>query len=124
MNKRQVKSHRKSRNGCGECKLRRVKCDEDKPICKRCRLNDSACLYGANNALFELTVNKVIDRRVTDCLAFSLSLDVPKPGRHALRPQDVRLLSAFRSDTALTVTTNRNRSLYQDQIVEMAPQVC
>lgn len=30
------KSHHKSRSGCGNCKRRRIKCDENKPACSKC----------------------------------------------------------------------------------------
>ncbi|CZR52561.1 uncharacterized protein PAC_02438 [Phialocephala subalpina] len=30
-------SGKHSRNGCGTCKIRRVKCDETRPICRRCQ---------------------------------------------------------------------------------------
>ncbi|KAL4805910.1 hypothetical protein BDV18DRAFT_140153 [Aspergillus unguis] len=38
--------HRKSRNGCMECKRRRIKCDEVKPSCSRCILTMQQCIYG------------------------------------------------------------------------------
>ncbi|KAL4924067.1 Zn(II)2Cys6 transcription factor [Aspergillus undulatus] len=37
--------HRKSRNGCMECKRRRIKCDEEKPSCGRCILTMQECIY-------------------------------------------------------------------------------
>ncbi|OJJ07007.1 hypothetical protein ASPVEDRAFT_201474 [Aspergillus versicolor CBS 583.65] len=37
--------HRKSRNGCLECKRRRIKCDEMKPSCSRCVLTMQKCIY-------------------------------------------------------------------------------
>ncbi|BCS28758.1 Zn(II)2Cys6 transcription factor [Aspergillus puulaauensis] len=37
--------HRKSRNGCLECKRRRIKCDEMKPSCSRCILMLQKCIY-------------------------------------------------------------------------------
>ncbi|KAK2760697.1 hypothetical protein FQN54_001932 [Arachnomyces sp. PD_36] len=37
--------HLKSRNGCFECKRRRVKCDEMKPSCLRCVLSLDKCFY-------------------------------------------------------------------------------
>ncbi|PKX88935.1 Zn(II)2Cys6 transcription factor domain-containing protein [Aspergillus novofumigatus IBT 16806] len=40
------RSHTKSRNGCGECKRRRVKCNEQYP-CHNCLKNNSDCIYGA-----------------------------------------------------------------------------
>ncbi|PSN66364.1 hypothetical protein BS50DRAFT_622051 [Corynespora cassiicola Philippines] len=41
------KPHRKSRNGCRECKRRRIKCDEGKPHCTHCLRHDVQCLYAA-----------------------------------------------------------------------------
>ncbi|KAH9983405.1 hypothetical protein F4779DRAFT_624563 [Xylariaceae sp. FL0662B] len=34
--KRSRRPHHKSRNGCSMCKLRKVKCNEDKPVCGNC----------------------------------------------------------------------------------------
>ncbi|KAK2867952.1 hypothetical protein FQN49_003304 [Arthroderma sp. PD_2] len=37
--------HQKSRNGCFECKRRRIKCDEEKPACIRCVSGFYKCIY-------------------------------------------------------------------------------
>ncbi|KAI1348553.1 hypothetical protein F5Y01DRAFT_317583 [Xylaria sp. FL0043] len=37
--------HRKSRAGCKQCKKRKVKCDEAKPVCKACTLRKERCVY-------------------------------------------------------------------------------
>ncbi|KAI3320605.1 hypothetical protein HD806DRAFT_225470 [Xylariaceae sp. AK1471] len=37
--------HRKSRAGCKQCKKRKVKCDEAKPMCKACTLRKEKCVY-------------------------------------------------------------------------------
>ncbi|KAK1473257.1 Upc2 protein [Colletotrichum tamarilloi] len=37
--------HRKSRLGCKECKERKVKCDESRPICMRCKTAGRNCSY-------------------------------------------------------------------------------
>ncbi|KAF7556453.1 hypothetical protein G7Z17_g1447 [Cylindrodendrum hubeiense] len=46
--------HKKSRNGCQQCRARRVKCNEAKPICGSCQRLELMCIYGrqqpANNA--------------------------------------------------------------------------
>ncbi|KAK5944482.1 hypothetical protein PMZ80_003764 [Knufia obscura] len=42
---RQKKSHPKVRTGCTSCKSRRIKCDELKPSCSRCRLSNRQCVY-------------------------------------------------------------------------------
>ncbi|WEW59227.1 hypothetical protein PRK78_004696 [Emydomyces testavorans] len=41
------KPHRKSRTGCGNCKKRRVKCDETKPHCQKCESYGVSCDYAA-----------------------------------------------------------------------------
>ncbi|KAJ5032983.1 uncharacterized protein L3040_009569 [Drepanopeziza brunnea f. sp. 'multigermtubi'] len=37
--------HKKSRGGCGTCKLRKVKCDEAKPKCSYCEKRSLICIY-------------------------------------------------------------------------------
>ncbi|KAE9365700.1 hypothetical protein N431DRAFT_495574 [Stipitochalara longipes BDJ] len=37
--------HHKSRNGCAQCKQRKVKCDEQKPTCKKCDNYGSTCSF-------------------------------------------------------------------------------
>ncbi|KAG8664777.1 transcription factor [Fusarium poae] len=37
--------HRKSRNGCANCKSRRVKCDEQKPQCLNCARRELRCSF-------------------------------------------------------------------------------
>ncbi|OOO15044.1 Zn(2)-C6 fungal-type DNA-binding domain [Aspergillus oryzae] len=39
------RSHKKSRNGCDQCKERRVKCDEKRPICSNCTSRELTCTY-------------------------------------------------------------------------------
>ncbi|AEO71572.1 uncharacterized protein THITE_13184, partial [Thermothielavioides terrestris NRRL 8126] len=39
--------HRKSRTGCRNCKARKVKCDEARPVCGACAARDEKCLYVA-----------------------------------------------------------------------------
>ncbi|PWY96242.1 hypothetical protein BO94DRAFT_580105 [Aspergillus sclerotioniger CBS 115572] len=42
----------KSRNGCATCKARKVKCDEQKPVCLRCKSTGRRCGgYNAANSL-------------------------------------------------------------------------
>ncbi|KAB8227997.1 Zn(II)2Cys6 transcription factor [Aspergillus alliaceus] len=55
------RAHRKSRTGCTNCKRRRIKCDETKPQCKRCRMHGAVCD-------FTLPPNQA-DRRLRLCPA-------------------------------------------------------
>ncbi|KAK3323435.1 hypothetical protein B0T19DRAFT_358636 [Cercophora scortea] len=37
--------HRRTRSGCYTCRSRRVKCDENHPVCERCRKGKRECVY-------------------------------------------------------------------------------
>ncbi|KAH6877327.1 hypothetical protein B0T10DRAFT_413376 [Thelonectria olida] len=37
--------HKKSRTGCRNCKVRKVKCDEGRPTCRSCKLRKVECVY-------------------------------------------------------------------------------
>ena len=122
---RLIKPHRKSRFGCGSCKLHKIKCDEKRPVCEKCKASGYLCKYGGNNSALELFVD---DTKVKafDVISFSLSPSKPLgPGldRYVFEEHDADLLSRFRSETVLTITTDRSRRVYQDQIIEVAPQV-
>ena len=44
------RSHKKSRNGCAECKRRHIRCDERQPSCGNCHAADRQCCYPVANA--------------------------------------------------------------------------
>ncbi|EFQ32922.1 hypothetical protein CGRA01v4_00621 [Colletotrichum graminicola] len=39
--------HKKSRTGCKNCKTRKVKCDETRPVCRNCMLRKADCVFPA-----------------------------------------------------------------------------
>ncbi|KAJ9377156.1 transcriptional regulator family: Fungal Specific TF [Paecilomyces variotii] len=39
------KKHKRTRSGCFTCRSRRVKCDETRPVCERCRKGKRECVY-------------------------------------------------------------------------------
>ncbi|KAF1829542.1 putative C6 finger domain protein [Decorospora gaudefroyi] len=41
------RSHKKSRDGCLQCKRRHVKCDENRPRCRLCILSDRKCSFAS-----------------------------------------------------------------------------
>ncbi|KAI0472812.1 hypothetical protein GGR56DRAFT_652046 [Xylariaceae sp. FL0804] len=43
--------HRKSRRGCKQCKRRKVKCSEERPVCEACFLRKEDCHYFSTDAL-------------------------------------------------------------------------
>ncbi|KAL4951369.1 hypothetical protein BDW69DRAFT_39476 [Aspergillus filifer] len=51
----QRRSHQKSRHGCQECKRRRVKCDEARPVCGACARRSAICEYDSSGPLRWMT---------------------------------------------------------------------
>lgn len=39
------KKHKRTRSGCFTCRARRIKCDEGRPVCERCRKGSRDCVY-------------------------------------------------------------------------------
>lgn len=39
------KKHKRTRSGCFTCRARRIKCDETRPVCERCRKGSRDCVY-------------------------------------------------------------------------------
>ncbi|KAK2669694.1 Zn(2)-C6 fungal-type DNA-binding domain [Fusarium oxysporum f. sp. vasinfectum] len=60
----QRRSHKKSRNGCQTCKKRRIKCDENKPVCKNCSHLSFTCSFDtASDAATKTTVVPIRPRQ-------------------------------------------------------------
>lgn len=58
-----------SRQGCLRCRLRRKKCDESRPICRRCQISQSACIWrGFDNAAIHVLPSSKALGRVHDAL--------------------------------------------------------
>ncbi|KAH0525766.1 hypothetical protein TsFJ059_009185 [Trichoderma semiorbis] len=57
---RKRKMHRKSRLGCGNCKIRGVKCDESKPTCRRCHASGFTCSYSRTAPTLQLSHSSVL----------------------------------------------------------------
>ncbi|KAF2493049.1 hypothetical protein BU16DRAFT_96539 [Lophium mytilinum] len=54
---RKRKPHKKSRRGCRNCKLRRVKCDEATPKCKKCIDFGASCNYDMSKRAGDLDMS-------------------------------------------------------------------
>ncbi|KAH7320077.1 hypothetical protein B0I35DRAFT_478364 [Stachybotrys elegans] len=44
------RTHRKSRNGCAECKRRHIRCDEGKPACTNCTIAERVCSFPSSSS--------------------------------------------------------------------------
>jgi len=71
--KRKIAAHRKSRTGCRNCKLRRVRCDETHPKCVKCSTYGILCNYDLRHEDLQLvngssstSMTAVIDLSILD----------------------------------------------------------
>ncbi|CAI4058527.1 Upc2p SKDI_04G4300 [Saccharomyces kudriavzevii IFO 1802] len=73
------KFHNKSKNGCDNCKRRRVKCDEGKPACKKCTNMKLECLYTPIHLRKGrgATVVKYVTRKADGSVEPESSIDLP-----------------------------------------------
>ncbi|ERS97295.1 uncharacterized protein SPSK_02418 [Sporothrix schenckii 1099-18] len=58
--KKTRESTSKVRTGCRTCKARRVKCDEAKPVCKRCAVGGRSCTYVPAKAASPVRQNVIV----------------------------------------------------------------
>ncbi|KAH6661543.1 fungal-specific transcription factor domain-containing protein [Plectosphaerella plurivora] len=58
------KQHSKSRLGCKECKLRRVKCDQTHPVCIRCQRRGSICFSETPPSGWEVVIPAMISKPI------------------------------------------------------------
>ncbi|KAE8445418.1 hypothetical protein EG329_013431 [Mollisiaceae sp. DMI_Dod_QoI] len=133
---RKLRAHKKSRRGCGNCKLRAVKCDETRPICKRCKSYSVICNYDKKLPELELSSNGVFHVSVLNDPSSAQETDVPKSiapslkqglaasleshASHDLSHYEFELLHRFQTRTVLAITTPRSLPVYQSSILKYA----
>lgn len=105
---RRRRAHKKSRNGCAGCKLRRIKCDEGKPECCKCKTFGLDCSYA----------KKAANLRFTGEAAFSLDEPVALNDEAHESHEPVSFLDvkpwipASDYTSAAEIILDRKRSLY------------
>ncbi|KAF8860545.1 hypothetical protein BDZ45DRAFT_308824 [Acephala macrosclerotiorum] len=137
---RKLRAHKKSRFGCGNCKLRAVKCDETRPICKRCEAYGVACNYNqksrdlelstkGSNGVFQISVinknstpppNETVPKSIAPSLKQGLAASLESHASRGLPDSDFELLHKFQTRTVFTVTTPRSLPVYQSSILKYA----
>jgi hypothetical protein len=143
------RSHKKSTKGCGNCKLRRVKCDERQPCCQKCIAFGVECTYGGGGqkemrfagessfsldeplklaATTSLAIATVAPTQSLVLLSFFnasgrlLGWDTPVDTQLGIT--DLELLAKFRERTVLSVGTKDASDIYQREIFRLACAVC
>ncbi|KAK9466124.1 hypothetical protein V1512DRAFT_248214 [Lipomyces arxii] len=75
------KSHIKSRNGCSNCKRRRIKCDEQRPQCLNCRKHGIDCDYVGQGDQCDFKV-----KLEQECVSPSSSISSPDVAAYPTTP--------------------------------------
>ncbi|KAL3417108.1 C6 finger domain-containing protein [Phlyctema vagabunda] len=134
---RSRKAHRKSRQGCGNCKLRKVKCDESKPKCKRCVSYGVLCNYDSKASELQLSASgaftiKILPKAVFHPDGQSVQYRVPPVLRfqsiegseceapYQLTEQDAQLVKKFQARTVYTIGNEKNRDVLQNGMINLA----
>lgn len=136
---RKRRSHRKSRNGCRNCRLRRVKCDEKRPFCNKCSDYGISCNYnpsvpdleplqGTTNVTTMTTAlgpSPLSHKRLAiDMITTSLQQDRSAQANFlgVLRFQDynMELLEKFQTRTVFCLGTKAATHVFQQEVVRLA----
>ncbi|KAF7885441.1 uncharacterized protein EAF02_003950 [Botrytis sinoallii] len=139
---RKRRVHKKSRKGCRNCKLRRVKCDETRPRCLKCKDYGYACNYDSKTPDLELIYSETptIAKSRIEPLQSSWSIDSTPSQQMAgipttLEPlcvvgddissfeldrQSLDRLDRFRHRTVLTLGTPTAAGVFHEFAVFMA----
>ncbi|KIV96591.1 hypothetical protein PV10_00435 [Exophiala mesophila] len=133
---RKRKAHKKSRAGCRNCKLRRIKCDEALPTCVRCLEFAVSCNYNpkipdlqplephirVKRTGTELIRSPVLSKQ--DCITMisdSLRDDQPSPGPYLnFGVDELARVHRFQTRTVLYVGSNASTHDYGTEVLRLA----
>ncbi|KAK5449587.1 hypothetical protein LTS15_008662 [Exophiala xenobiotica] len=131
------KTHKKSRSGCRNCKLRRVKCDEKRPMCGKCADFDVTCNYNTSipdlqpcsGAVDGISADPMLQKspfsandHVLNMINLYLDADVSTPSESfkALGSREVDRLNRFQSRTILTVGNKGTARYFRKEMMHLA----
>ncbi|KAH8646135.1 hypothetical protein BX600DRAFT_503788 [Xylariales sp. PMI_506] len=103
--KRKIKCGTKVKTGCATCRIRKVKCDENKPSCQRCVSTGRTC--DGYESPFRVVTSQPPDRAHAGGIKSSAALEPILPTFIEITPQDIDLLNHyFSTKTMLDVKLN------------------
>ncbi|KAF2195174.1 hypothetical protein K469DRAFT_743806 [Zopfia rhizophila CBS 207.26] len=139
---RKRKTHTKSRRGCGNCKLRRVKCDEAKPGCKKCISYGVSCNYDTKASELDLSangafqvefwqeseklqsspvcINQSMVTMIDDSLKAATLAALGNEKEWKFTEEDLEIVKRFQSRTVMTIGTSYSAPMYRDSITVLA----
>ncbi|KAI1212157.1 C6 finger domain-containing protein [Annulohypoxylon truncatum] len=104
--------HKKSMFGCQRCRARRVKCNEEKPICHNCKRHGLPCNYDRD------TFAKKVS---TKPAATQLFVDGPEqndpPEGRSRRMLEAKLMHQYVTETGMTIAADEHSSDYYSQLI-------
>ena len=130
------KTHTKSRMGCIECKRRHLKCDEGRPICRKCTFSHRECFYPSSSKeqpdqstdIASSEAATILSARSPDCPSANAVINLD---RHSvlLNPASVinihhvELFYHFTTDTCQTIAISSSHvDIYKRMVTERAFQ--
>ncbi|KAF2661493.1 hypothetical protein K491DRAFT_587058 [Lophiostoma macrostomum CBS 122681] len=103
-NKRNNQRRRTTKTGCGTCRTRRVKCDENKPLCQRCVDTGRQC--DGYTSLFRVFTSDNIDKTHA-AIKLGASVRRNQPTFSEIAFHDIHILNRyFSTKTIFDVTLN------------------
>ncbi|OAP58907.1 hypothetical protein AYL99_06204 [Fonsecaea erecta] len=128
---RKRKAHKKSRLGCRNCKIRRVKCNEVRPMCAKCLEYGVLCNYDPSIPDLQpravASVEKPVFGTTKPILAMvNASLDKNTHGLEShsrvmrFDKSDLARLDRFQSRTVLSIGTKRVARVFQQEVIPLA----
>ncbi|ETN41990.1 uncharacterized protein HMPREF1541_03929 [Cyphellophora europaea CBS 101466] len=104
--------HSKTRTGCDTCKRRRVKCTEERPVCRKCSLGGRDCIY------LEPPKAKLFEPKTVSPSQSSPTASLTPPAE----PEEQRALQFFNEKTALAMATftDFTKRFWQSAIPQVA----
>ncbi|KAL5003683.1 hypothetical protein BDV10DRAFT_153938 [Aspergillus recurvatus] len=129
--KRHRARHTKSRHGCFSCKLRRVKCDEARPVCGACSSRGESCTFPDPSTIPDPSTATAPTRRqnLRGRRNWSPQLErsgpdqaqsarfAEPPNQDALAMDDLRLIQFYHLHTARQMALSEKRSLGWQRVI-------
>ncbi|KAF2822401.1 hypothetical protein CC86DRAFT_300457 [Ophiobolus disseminans] len=91
--KRTIQCKTKVKTGCTTCRIRKVKCDENKPFCRRCVDTGRTC--DGYESLFRSCTRHVINTAHASGVKPSNGVPLLQPSFPEIAPQDIELLGRY-----------------------------
>ena len=124
--RRKLRDHKKSRYGCRNCRLRKVKCDEVKPQCQKCSSYRIRCNYDLICPDLQIAAKGMTSLEILQLPPFSehktiLSIinTTPDSFGDKFTVQDLETLRDFHHRTCWTLGASNHRGVYQNAFVEL-----